>query len=155
LSLIDYCCVAWEACSNEGLSRILKIQKRTARLILDQNPIAPSEPLFKQLEWMTIAQRIKYHKYLLVSKCLKKEAPVYLKNKTQYFSERNPYSLRNVVCEKLQIPTEKVNFLRKLLHTLDQIRVITKLPNSEQSYKGKVKTHNYINRQNQSTTGKL
>ena len=34
-------------------------------------------------------------------------------------------------------------------------RVITKLPNSEQSYKGKVKTHKYINRQNQSTTGKL
>jgi hypothetical protein len=29
---------------------------------------------------------------------------------------------------------------------------ITKLQNSEQSYKGKVKTHNYINRQNQSTT---
>jgi hypothetical protein len=27
------------------------------------------------------------------------------------------------------------------------IRVITKLPNSEQSYKGKVKTHTYINRQ--------
>ena len=36
-----------------------------------------------------------------------------------------------------------------------QIKVITKLPNSEQSYKGKVKTHNYINRQNQSTSGKL
>ena len=36
-----------------------------------------------------------------------------------------------------------------------KIRVITKLPNSEQSYKGKVKTHMYINRQNQSTTGKL
>jgi hypothetical protein len=34
-------------------------------------------------------------------------------------------------------------------------RVITKLPNSEQSYKGKVKTRKYINRQNQSTTGKL
>jgi hypothetical protein len=29
------------------------------------------------------------------------------------------------------------------------------LPNSEQSYKGKVKTHKFINRQNQSTTGKL
>ena len=28
------------------------------------------------------------------------------------------------------------------------IRVITKLPNSEQSYKGKVKTHKYTNRQN-------
>ena len=30
-----------------------------------------------------------------------------------------------------------------------EIKVITKLPNSEQSYKGKVKTHNYIKRQNQ------
>jgi hypothetical protein len=38
---------------------------------------------------------------------------------------------------------------------VEEIRVITKLPNSEQSYKGKVKTHKYINRQNQSTTGKL
>ena len=36
--------------------------------------------------------------------------------------------------------------------TQTKIRVLTKLPNSEQSYKGKVKTHNYINRQNQSTT---
>ena len=35
------------------------------------------------------------------------------------------------------------------------IRVITKLPNSEQSYKRKVKTHKNINKQNQSTTGKL
>ena len=36
--------------------------------------------------------------------------------------------------------------------SLQSIRVLTKLPNSEQSYKGKVKTHKYINRQNQSTT---
>jgi hypothetical protein len=40
-------------------------------------------------------------------------------------------------------------------NVLNKIRVITKLPNSEQSYKAKVKTHKYINRQNQSTTGKL
>jgi hypothetical protein len=33
-----------------------------------------------------------------------------------------------------------------------KIRVITQLPNSEQSYKKKVKTHKYINRKNQSTT---
>ena len=51
----------------------------------------------------------------------------------------------------------KVNFHveTKNLVSMSEIKVITKLPNSEQSYKGKVKTHNYINRQNQSTTGKL
>jgi hypothetical protein len=41
------------------------------------------------------------------------------------------------------------------MNIIKKIRVITKIPNSEQSYKGKVKTHKYINRQNQSTTGKL
>jgi hypothetical protein len=40
-------------------------------------------------------------------------------------------------------------------HRPVESQVITKLPNPEQSYKGKVKSHNYINRQNQSTTGKL
>jgi hypothetical protein len=64
LPLIDYCCVDWGNCSNEGLNRILILQKRTARLILDQDPIAPSEPLFKHLGWMSIEQTIKYHKYL-------------------------------------------------------------------------------------------
>ena len=48
----------------------------------------------------------------------------------------------------------KLNQNKLKLQSL-KIRVITKLPNSEQSYKGKVKTHKYINRQNQSTTGKL
>ena len=52
--------------------------------------------------------------------------------------------------------TGKLRFFSKILTTFKlQIKVITKLPNSEQSYKGKVKTHNYINRQNQSTTGKV
>ena len=34
-------------------------------------------------------------------------------------------------------------------------REVDNKTNSDQSYKGKVKTHKYINRQNQSTTGKL
>jgi hypothetical protein len=49
----------------------------------------------------------------------------------------------------------KITELRTILQRESQIRVITKLPNSEQSYKGKVKTHKCAHRQNQSTTGKL
>jgi hypothetical protein len=55
---------------------------------------------------------------------------------------------------KLPITMDEIEDQRVKLGTT-LIRVITKLPNSEQSYKGKVKTHKYINRQNQSTTGKL
>ena len=69
---------------------------------------------------MSIEQRIKYHKYLLVSKCLKNEAPIYSKNKIQYLSDRNPYSLRNVVSEKLQIPKAKTELFKKTFTYLDQ-----------------------------------
>ena len=62
---------------------------------------------------MSIEQRIKYHKYLLVSKCLKNEAHVYLKNRIQYLSDRNPYSLQNVESEKLQIPKAKTELFKK------------------------------------------
>ena len=55
-------------------------------------------------------------------------------------------------CKVRQYYINLLNFVRIKLQI---IRVITKLLNSEQSYKGKVKTHKYINRQNQSTTGKL
>ena len=55
----------------------------------------------------------------------------------------------------LQLKSEQKEIIQNMLERKDSIRVIKKLPNSEQSYKGKVKTHNYINRQNQSTTGKL
>ena len=57
--------------------------------------------------------------------------------------------------EQMAFPTLFPKGINGLRTPRKQIRVITTLPNSEQSYKGKVKTHNYINRQNQSTTGKL
>jgi hypothetical protein len=43
-----------------------------------------------------------------------------------------------------------LTILEEKIMVSNKIKVITKLPNSKQSYKGKVKTHNYINRQNQS-----
>jgi hypothetical protein len=57
--------------------------------------------------------------------------------------------------DKVEIESNSIDKVVIESKYIDKIRVITKLPNSEQSYKGKFKTHNYINRQNQSTTGKL
>ena len=61
--------------------------------------------------------------------------------------------------ERLEIKEKMHKWKKRTTSTVrlwsQHIRVITKLPNSEQFYKAKVKTHNCINRQNQSTTGKL
>jgi hypothetical protein len=64
-------------------------------------------------------------------------------------------SLEQCKYPKLWKKANVIPIFKKGNNSYPSIRVITKLPNSEQSYKGKVKTHNYINRQNQSTTGKL
>ena len=59
---------------------------------------------------MRIEQRIKNHRYLLVSKCIKNEAPLY---KIQYLSDTNHYTLRNVDNEKLQILKVKTEPFKK------------------------------------------
>ena len=64
LPIIDYCCIVWSGCNSESLARLLKLQKRAARLILDADPLSPSQPLFRQLGWMTVDERIKYHIHL-------------------------------------------------------------------------------------------
>ena len=68
---------------------------------------------------------------------------------------RNNTTINNIRCDDSTFKDINVFNISKELRCMCLIRVITKLPDSEQSYKGKVKTHNYINRQNQSTTGKL
>ena len=54
--------------------------------------------------------------------------------------------LFSVCCVLVSYQTELYLFSLCCVLILYQIRVITKLPNAEQSYKGKVKTHKYINR---------
>jgi hypothetical protein len=65
--------------------------------------------------------------------------------------------MRNLFGRKAEYICISTNANYRSPMTLDviKIRVITKLPNTEQSSKGKDKTHKSTNRQNQSTTGKL
>ena len=113
LPLIDYCCIIWGSCSKYDTERILKLQKRAIRLILDADPLSPSDPLFKSLQWMKIDQRIKYHKYMLLYKCLSGDAPSYLTDNFEYLSNTNPYPLRNVENKNLYIPKAKTEIYKK------------------------------------------
>ena len=104
-----------------------------------------------------------------VDKCVAVALLVICEREIKKNITKPPVQRRNVTDKILEALTS-TDVLNKIMPVLTQkitetivsvivkytiIKVITKLPNSEQSYKGKVKTHNYINRQNQSTTGKL
>ena len=113
LPLIDYCIIIWGSCSTECLNRIVKLQKRAARLILDTDFLAPSAPLFEKLGWMTVYNRITYHKCVLIFKCLNDEAPSYLIEKTNYISQSNHYQLRSAVSGDLCVPKSKTELFKK------------------------------------------
>ena len=150
LPLMDYCCVIWGNCYTENLNRILKLQKRAARLILDADPLAPSAPLFQKLGWMRIEDRILYHKCILIFKCLQNNAPSYLKEKISLVSENNPYQLRNVINGDLKVPMVR-NELYKKSFSYSGPYIWNNLPNSIRSvktisaFKEKLKHHLIIN----------
>jgi hypothetical protein len=60
--------VTLRSCSEEGIQRITKLQKRAARIILDAPVFTPTQQLFDSLNWLPFRDRISYHKLILVYK---------------------------------------------------------------------------------------
>ena len=65
LPIIDYGIILWQYAPKRKLITIANIQKRTARTILDKSWDHPSNPLFKELNWLPLHSRITYHVALL------------------------------------------------------------------------------------------
>ena len=62
------------------MNRLLKLQKRAARKILQAEFMTPSNQIFQEISWLTFSQRIQYHTCAMVYKSLNGQAPEYLTN---------------------------------------------------------------------------
>ena len=59
-----------------NLEKLYKLQKRAARIILNAKYDIPSLQLFKtKLGWLSIQNRLEYHKSVLMNKCINNSAP--------------------------------------------------------------------------------
>ena len=104
LSLMDCCCVVWGNTSKQNLDRIYRVQKRAARLILGADGKAPSLPLFLQLGWLPIHDRIKYFRAVTVYKALHNLAPSYISSLIRPFNRVHSFKTRGSVKDSLQLP---------------------------------------------------
>ena len=68
LPCIDYCLTIWDNTSKNNLERIHKLQKYAARIILDAPPDSPSLPLFNELGWLNVFERMEFNKAVLLFK---------------------------------------------------------------------------------------
>ena len=65
----------WSNCSADNLTRILKLQKRAARVILGTDTRSKSVNLFNKLGWLPFYDEAKVNKCSLVLNASKETAP--------------------------------------------------------------------------------
>ena len=85
-----------------------------ARIILDAAPDAPSQPLFNDLNWLNIFERIQYSKGILMYKILNGLSPTYLHNLFTPQSS-STYHSRSVSNRNLCIPRHSTESFKRTL----------------------------------------
>ena len=75
--IFEYCCSVWGNNPNDLLLRILRVQKRCSRLILDARLLDNSVQMFQKLQWLPIDDIIRIKKLCMMFKIVNKECPVY------------------------------------------------------------------------------
>ena len=78
MSQFDYCLNIWGNAPKTCMDKLLILQKRAARIVMNVDRYSPSAVLFKSLTWQTVYQRVKYISCVLLYKILNELSPAYL-----------------------------------------------------------------------------
>ena len=110
LPIFDYGCWIWGGNTAAQTNRLLKLQKRAARIILRADIMTPSQSMFDQLKWLSFPKRIQYHASIMMYKSLNNLAPDYMKDLFSKVSESHSRNLRSVENDLLMIPFSKTRY---------------------------------------------
>ena len=112
---LDYCCVIWGTCSVTQEQKLVRFQKRAARLILEKDIDTPSSLLFRELNWLTFPERVVFQKAVLLYKIFNGLAPDYLNDMFTPTTDVHSRNLRSVSDFQLYCPRPNTEFFRKSL----------------------------------------
>ena len=102
--ILEYCCTVWGNCSKENLIRLLRIQKRCARLILDAKFSDNSVKLFTKLGWLPIDDIIRSRKLDLLHKISFGHCPDYFIPYIHYLKDTHNYNTKATTKNNLVLP---------------------------------------------------
>ena len=146
LPILDYGCLIWGRCSKTNTLRILKLQKRAARIILKADITTPSQSMFSELNWLIFPKRVQYHSGTMVYKALHGLAPEYIVDLFTKVSDSHSRHLRSVDNELLRVPSSKTNMFENTF-TITAAKQWNELPlevrnsSSLNAFKNSLKTH--------------
>ena len=108
----DYCNTIWGHSSSEIQTRMLKLQKKSARYILDADYSYPSRGLFKTLKWLPFINRVQFNTAILMYKSVNGQSPMYLKNMFQFCSDQHSHLTRSITSLNLVPPPIKIQLFK-------------------------------------------
>ena len=108
--VLSYVGVIWWSCDQELLNRVLKLQKRAARVILYADRQASSVALFNKLHWIPFYEQCNIDKCSILYKRIHGTLPSYLDNHLvtnhKHHSRSTWYANFNAICPKYKRETE-------------------------------------------------
>lgn len=63
---LNYCSTLMISCNKEQIDSIQKLQNRAMRIILKCDYLTPIEYMLKELNWLSISQKIVYYVILMI-----------------------------------------------------------------------------------------
>ena len=109
-SMMQYASTIWSTCDKNNLGRVLKLQKRAARVICNAHNQASSVHLFNKLNWIPFYEEVKIAKCCIAYKRINNKVPIYiedsLKLNNQVHSRTTRYCNSNLICARYNRKTE-------------------------------------------------
>ena len=120
---MSYVSVIWTQWDQGSLGRVLKLQKRAASVVLDEDLRIPSVKLFNRLKWLPFYEDAKIAKCVLAYKKVYGQVPTYissmLKSNSEGHTRRTRYSNFNFLCQKYQHEIKVARRLRFLCQSFE------------------------------------
>jgi len=108
--VMHYSSTIWTSCSKENLLKVLRLQKRAARIILDAEKTAPSVDLFNTLKWVPFHAESYVNWCAPTHKRLNGNTPEYINDLPIRNSDTHNRSTRfcniNLMCPRFKRSTE-------------------------------------------------
>ena len=103
-SHLDYCCEIWGLRFNMHTERIIKLQKRAARLILKCNFYTPSKEMFHELNWLPFNDRVTYFKCIFMYRCINGLSSEFYRDMFTFASNSHSFNTRYAAKDNLITP---------------------------------------------------
>ena len=108
---LNYCCSAWESCSNTKLNKLQTLQNTAARIITSNSYDSSAAPLLQRLGWLPFHRLVHRETSIMVYKSFNGLAPDSLRQIFSRLSDVHDRVARNTTFD-LAIPQERTAYVQ-------------------------------------------